>query len=166
MNPTLDKPKLLDLLRAEYAFLERTLTLVPAERRAEPGVEGDWSVKDIVAHLAAWQCRLLGWFAQARRGETPSIPAPGYTPEMIDALNARTAAEDRERPWDDILAEFRESYQRCLALAESLSEAELFAPTGFRGLIEASPWKPIADNTYAHYIEHVEPIRAWLNALR
>ena len=39
MNEKFDKQKMLDLMRVEYEFVERTLALIPAEKMLEPDVQ-------------------------------------------------------------------------------------------------------------------------------
>ncbi|MGH2372075.1 MAG: ClbS/DfsB family four-helix bundle protein [Candidatus Methylomirabilaceae bacterium] len=54
-NKPTNKAELLRFQREGRERWEALLARVPAERIAEPGVKGDRSVKDIVAHLAAWE---------------------------------------------------------------------------------------------------------------
>ena len=41
----------LDALRGGRAAWETLLAQIGADRMMQPGVEGDWSVKDIIAHV-------------------------------------------------------------------------------------------------------------------
>lgn len=162
MHPELDKTKLVDTIRLEYAFFERTLALVPPERIAEAGVEGIFSVKDIVAHLTAWERRLLGWLAQAKRGEAPSFPEPGYTPADTDVINERTYQEDKDRPLDDILADFHTTQAEVLRCIDSFPEEDLLELHRLKGIWIAPPLALIVGNTSDHYREHAATIRRWL----
>jgi hypothetical protein len=50
-------------------------------------VTGDWSIKDIVAHLTAWEERLVAWLEAIAHGTSPELPPwPGNFDE--DATNA------------------------------------------------------------------------------
>jgi len=51
-------------------------TLTP-EQMTRPGALGDWSAKDVLAHLYEWEQMVLGWLAAGQRGQTPSVPARG-----------------------------------------------------------------------------------------
>jgi hypothetical protein len=166
MNEKFDKQKTLDSMRVEYEFVERTLALIPADKMLEPDVQGSWSVKDTLAHLSAWHKRGLDWLATARRGVQPELPEPGYTWEQIDAINDRTYREDKERALDDVLEEFRRTYQQFYAAAEQLSEDELFGRAGLSLMFRDPLFGYIAHNSFFHYREHFEPVRKWMNGIR
>lgn len=48
----MNKPELLSWLQKEIQQWEALLDQIGAERMEQPGVNGDWSMKDMVAHLA------------------------------------------------------------------------------------------------------------------
>ena len=50
-----DKAALLAMIQAGYEQLEVLLATLSPEQMTIPGVNGSWSVKDNLAHLAAWQ---------------------------------------------------------------------------------------------------------------
>ena len=54
------KAELLDWLQEEYQKWEAFIDQVGPAGMDQPGVNGDWSIKDIVAHLMGWN-RYLGW---------------------------------------------------------------------------------------------------------
>ncbi|MDL1896466.1 ClbS/DfsB family four-helix bundle protein, partial [Anaerolineae bacterium CFX7] len=57
-HPT-TKQELLHRIRARHADMEELLSsLEPAQMRA-PELDGGWSVKDSLAHIAAWEKVLL-----------------------------------------------------------------------------------------------------------
>ena len=170
MNEKFDKQKLLDLMGAEYDFVERTLALVPEERLTEPNVEGPWSVKDTIAHLTAWQRRVLIWLGDARRGygeagAHPVQPEPGFSWEEEDAINAQSYEQDFNRSWDGILAEFSSTFEQLYEETEALSESELFAKAGLSLFFRDPLWGYIAYNTFFHYRTHMEPVRLWLRGI-
>ena len=92
----------------------------------------------------------------------PDKPEAGYTWEVVDKLNEKTFQENRERPLNDVQAEYRQAHQEMLAQVQALSEDDITNPQRFswtngRGLV---PY--IAANTYEHYQEHIKQIREWL----
>ena len=70
MSDKMTKERLLATLRAERARWEALLDEVGAARMTEPGVVGSWSMKDLTAHLTAYQ-RPRG---ARMRGELTGIP--------------------------------------------------------------------------------------------
>lgn len=133
-----------DQMRAEHAQLEALLAQISDEQFVQPGAIGEWSVKDILAHLTFWEQRLLAYFNGARE----SLIQPGEEEQAaIDRINAEVFAANRDRPLAEVRAEFDSSYQQTLALADSLS-AEDLADEEFFGLF--------AGDTFEHYREHRE----------
>jgi hypothetical protein len=61
MNSHMNKTQLLDLIQAARADFETLLAGIPEAWMTEPGVEGEWSIKDIIAHIAWASVRVWGW---------------------------------------------------------------------------------------------------------
>jgi hypothetical protein len=53
-KPT-NKEELLIDIHKEWAKLENFLASLTPEQMTQPGAIGDWSPKDVLAHLAGWQ---------------------------------------------------------------------------------------------------------------
>lgn len=158
-----DKLKFLERVKTEYAFLERTLALVPPERTAEGGVCGHWSAKDLVAHLTAWERLTLRWLADAARGIPLKVPDEGFGWEDFDAQNDLYYRRTKDHSLDDILADARRVRAEILALINGLTDEELAGGGRFAGMFIDSPGEAIASNTYEHYGQHITQIREWLN---
>lgn len=158
------KAELFAAIQAERAHLEKLLSLLSDERMCQPALDGQRSVKDLLAHITAWEQRCLGWIEAGLRGETPTRPEPGYAWEDIDRLNERTYLANQHHPLHDVLADSRRSYQQLLALVQALSEEDLTDPDRF-------PWTEgellawyIGANSFEHYHEHGDQIYAWINS--
>jgi len=93
-----------------------------------PGIVGEWSVKDVLAHLTEWQQMVLGWYHAGQAGETPALPAPGFKWSELPALNQAIYEKHLDRPLPAVLEEFRTAYRQVTAWVESLSEEDLFTP--------------------------------------
>jgi hypothetical protein len=101
------------------------------------------------------------WMDKAQHGEKPAMPDVGYTWDEIDRLNADTTARDRDRSLDDILNDFRRTYQDILEDVEALSERNLQSKMGvFRDPV----WQSISANTWEHFHEHALSIRQWMQS--
>ncbi len=154
----LTKPELLQCIRVERDLLEETLARLTPDQMLQPGVDGEWSVKDVLAHISAWERRMLSWLGSHLRGEPPDVPLPWD----VERMNAETYAQVKDKPLADVLEEFRQSYRESLALAESLTEKQL--QTEYTDTWPMGPlWLGVAANTHWHYKEHRESIEAWLN---
>lgn len=130
---------------ARDALLALVASLPPG-RLTEPGVVGDWSVKDVVAHLSAWHELCLGWLETGLRGAPPAVPAPGHTWQTLAQLNDELYLRDRNLPLAIVLDRFRTTDARVRGLLQNLDPNEATTP----GL---HAW--LGPNTLADYITPV-----------
>jgi len=151
MPRPLTKDQLIAETEAEYAALEKFLAALTPQQMVEPGALGEWSVKDVLAHLYEWQRMFFAWYEAGLRGETPPMPAEGYKWNQLPALNHAIYLRHRDLPLDEALRLFRGSHQKTLALVRDLSPEELTQP----GLY---PWQGkhaligfITSNCGSHY---------------
>lgn len=160
MSEALGKDALRPVIRSARAALDERIGALTPEQLTRDGVIEGLSVRDIVAHITAWERRLVAAVEAWQRGETPPWPEAGATLADTDRINDRDFAAGRGRPTGDVLAEARDSYGRVMAMIESLSDLDLtsqdksFRPFPLSLIIRA--------NTDEHYLEHIEQIDAWL----
>ncbi len=162
MPETITKAVLLDNIQNSYNQFEALLVPLGEEQMTIPDVNGPWSIKDNIAHLAAWQGYLLDQLQGVLAGQKPPKFMPGLSTE--DEINERLYQENKDRPLTEAMKDFRDSYQRVLTAVQTMSEESLNAPFPWRK--DSSPvWGSIAGNTYEHYEEHGTIIRRWLEGL-
>ena len=118
--------QLLSASQQEHTALEELLATLTPEQMTQPGVLGEWSVKDVLAHLIEWEQMVLGWYKAGRRGQAPQIPAEGFNWGQLPALNQRIYEKHRGRPLGDVLKQFKASYRSVLKAVQGMSEEELF----------------------------------------
>jgi hypothetical protein len=154
--------RLAGILQAERTRWNALLAQVGAERMEIPGVEGTWSVKELVAHLTwyeravvegARQVLSTGTYVRART-ELAALP--------MDERNDHIAAESRSRPLGDVLAEAEQVFSQLLTMIAACPEELLNEPQRLGLPDDVVPWMLVANNSYAHYREHEQAIRAWL----
>jgi hypothetical protein len=164
MTGTTSKAQLLDDLQAEQAQWEALLRDVGADHMTQPGVGGEWSVKDIVAHLTGWRRRTVARFQAALRHEPqPATIWPAHL-QTDDEINAWMYAADRDRPLDDVLRDSRDVFEQLVAALAAFPEADLLDPSRFPWL-EGEPLSGAA--LFGHFHEEHEPdMRAWLERVR
>ena len=163
-DPT-NKTELLAQLREGRATWEALLAQVAPERLTEAGVEGDWSLKDVIAHIAFYEQRMVKRLQAVARGTTPR-PHPVIKNLDTDDANAWIYAQNENRPLAEVQAEEQATYQQLLAALEPISDADLFTAGRFPWLDGRTLWKTIPGNSYGHYEEHIPPLQAWLAAAR
>lgn len=118
-----------------------------------------WTAKDYLAHLTAWQRRMVRWFEEGAAGIARTGPEPGFTFEQIDGLNERDFLAGRGTPLADVRREFETTADAVEALIASLEDDDLNDPARVPWLgFEAR--HTIAGNTYGHYAEHFAVLEA------
>ncbi len=119
------KAQAVERLERERARLEDLVATLDPEAMLEPGVVGEWSVKDVLAHLADWESHMLAWVAAARRGEHVSGPESGLTWHQLKEFNQGVFERHRHEPLARVLADFRAAHVRFMTLVTAMPEAEM-----------------------------------------
>jgi hypothetical protein len=131
---------LVAMLTATLAAERDLFAMLPPETRDAPRTIGDWSAKDVRAHLAAWratEAHRLESGAYDEPAATPSLDGPA--PESEDVTNARIQAEREGWSWDEVTAAAEASIDHLVAAiratpAETLRTSErLVAGIGSNG---------------------------------
>lgn len=118
----MNKAELLDWLQAEQRQWQAFLDQIGPKRMEQPGVTGDWSMKDIVAHLTDWQPWMISRLKAAQRGEpAPSPPWPAEI-QTDDEINAWIYEANHGRSVRDVLDRTQQGFQQLLAAVEGLPE--------------------------------------------
>jgi len=162
-DPT-TKAGLLERIRSEHRRLETALAGISPENMLRPGVVGEWSIKDILAHISDWEQRFLSWYRAGQRGEVPERPEPGLSWDDLDLLNQRIYEKHRHRSLPDVRAGFDASYQELIAAVEAMSEEELFTAGRFAWTGDYPLLPYLRANADEHYAEHAAQIEAWRRA--
>jgi hypothetical protein len=108
---------LLAQIEAGHADLSRLLGTLSDEEAARPHRLGDWSAKEILAHLIGWEAK--GVEALSAIGEERT---PERAPET-DAFNAASVQDRHGASWAELRAEFDRTNRTLLDLARALPEA-------------------------------------------
>ena len=155
------KAELITQLNSENQAWEALLGAIGEERMDETGVAGAWSIKDVVAHLAAWRRRTVARLEVAGRGQPE--PAPEWPSDLRDddEINSWFHARDRGKSVREVLAESRRVFQELVAAIEKLPDDALDDAGRF-------PWTngaPLTGATlFGHFHEeHEADMRAYLS---
>jgi len=152
------KDKLITKIENEWNTLQAALDGLTEEQMHQPGVVGEWTIKDILAHITAWQTRLITAMFKAEKGFTPDTTEGGKT---VDQMNEKFYREMKERPFDQVWDDLDSSYHQLLGRLEGWKEKDLFDPKRFKWM-QGEPFAVyIAGDSYEHYEEHAAQIREW-----
>ncbi len=152
MSRPLNKAQLNAVIHKEYAALEKFLAPLTPEQLAFTATPGAWAVKDILAHLYAWQQMLFNWYETGLRGETPAVPVPGYKWSQLPALNQQIYDKYCKLTSEEALVLFRESHQNTLQWIETLSETDLITPGLFPWMKNNTLMAYLNSATAVHYV--------------
>ena len=111
---------LVETLRAARATERTVFEAFDAADRDTPPADGEWSPKDIQAHLGAWRRHMSERLAAIREGR-PEPEGGGET----DATNAVIHAERADWPWDRVAADAEASAADLVAEIETADDATL-----------------------------------------
>ena len=67
----MDKSALLNTIQTERTRFEALLAPLSEEQLCSPTLDGGWSIKDIMAHVAEWELICARWLEEFLRGEMP-----------------------------------------------------------------------------------------------
>lgn len=155
-----DKQGILIALREEFDRWEALLSSLSEEQITAPQLADNWSIKDVIAHLRAWQQRSIARLEAALHNRAPEYPAwpAQFDPEAEDQpheLNAWLYAAYRDQPWSSVHADWREGFLHFLELAEAIPEKDLLGEGRYTWL-EGYALFAVLQGSYEHHREHAE----------
>ena len=157
----MDKNEILQNLSSIRKKFIITINSLPEEKILTPGIVGDWSVKDILAHITMWEAELVTLLWQAERGRNPTTAHFGKT--SIDELNNKWYLSMKNRALSQILSDFHGVRKQTERRVMALTNNDLTNPKRFTWLAEKPLWVWIANDSYDHEKEHHENILAWIS---
>jgi hypothetical protein len=148
MQSPVSKPQILQLVRSEADALEALVGGLSDARLAEPGVSGQWSVKDILAHLTWWQLHML----KKLDNQQPPFALPGEDHEdTIVRINGEVYRAHRDQTAAETRAAFLAANRHAQETLSGCTEELLLAHR-----------EDIACDTWDHFAEHRASIEQWL----
>lgn len=147
-------------IRADRAFWRALCDEVGRERMDEPGPMGDWTFRDLAAHLAGWRNLRIAQLEAAGHGaRQPPAPWPA-DPDDYDAINAWIHERNRHRSLDDVLADYGSTFERLATALEGLTDEQLTDADAF----DWTDGTPLIEGDFTSHLhdEHLPGIRAWL----
>lgn len=151
MPRPIDKVHLLAESQKEFESLDEFLSGLELDEATRPGTLGEWSVKDVLAHLYEWQQMFFRWYEAGLRGEKPAVPAEGYKWSQLPALNQKIFESYRDCPLHEIAELLRTSHQKTMALVKTLPGETLTTPGLYPWMNQNTLIAYLAANTSSHY---------------
>lgn len=151
----MDKQTILGQLSGGFAAL---LTAIDGldERAMTTVFYGEWSTKDILAHIAGWHHQMTGAMERMARGEKPTPEGVDFSDS--DGWNARFAAAMAPQSATTVVADLKQSFANYRRAAEAIPADRFGEGKTVNRLIEGSGT--------GHYAEHLPEIEAFRAKVR
>ena len=165
-----NKQQLLTALREEFNRWEALLASLSEAQITTPALPENWSVKDVIAHLRAWQQRSVARLEAAQLDREPAYPRwpAQFDPEAEGQphdLNAWLYQQSRGQPWPSVHADWRAGFLRFIELAAAIPEKDLLNPQKYPWM-EGQPLAGSLQASYEHHQEHAEYLEPLLAQFR
>ncbi len=143
------KTEIEERVRDTHAQLAKALEGLTEEQGTRVGLNPEWSVRDALAHIVAWEIQGANIVSEIQAG---TWKPQRLNKEMIDDFNARAVEERRERSFGEVRDEFDAAHSRMQGLIATLPDE----------IDESSPtYKFIEGVTFRHMAHHAAQIEEW-----
>ena len=158
------------ILTALTEILNRWLILLASlgdDQITSPLHPSEWTVKDIIAHLWAWQQISVARMEAALYDREPEFPEWwhrfGPDPEeQVDRVNAWIYMTNKSKPWMTIYSDWKAQFQLYLDLTRQVPEKDLLEAGRYSWMGKYT----LSDRcmvSLGHHEEHFDSLHAWLN---
>jgi len=160
------KEHILAALREQFDSWEELLASLSEEQITAPHFDYDWSIKDVIAHLWAWQQISIARIEGGLHNREPEFPKwilrLGEDGEdNTDRVNALTFETNHEKPWSEIYQNWKDGFLRFLELGNDISERDLLDGDRYSWL-KGHSLDFILVASYDHHHEHLEKLLEWM----
>ena len=161
-----DNEKILNALGDIFKRWQNLLASLTVEQITAPQLPSAWSIKNVIAHLWAWQQISIARAEAALRHTAPDYPAWrqmfGPDPEdRVDEANAWIYETNRDRSWSDVHAVWQSQFRRYLEILGQIPETDLLDPARYSWM-GGYPLSASVQGSFEHHDEHFDTTLAWL----
>lgn len=129
------------------------------EQLQEPGVNGDWTVKDMMYHISLWEAELVTLLWQVASDKTPTTVH--FTQTHFDQTNQQWYLQGKNRPLEIVRQDFQGVLNQVKRRLEDFSEEDLNSVQRFTWQRENPLWEWIGSDSFQHEPEHTAQVLAW-----
>lgn len=147
----MNRHQLLEKLDSAWIDFEKSYAGLAPARMLMPHVTGEWSVRDIIAHVTWWEQEALKSLPVIRNGGR--IPRYSVAYGGIDAFNAMMTVERSGLTLSEVLDDHDTVHAQLIDYVSAAPEELYVRESRFR--------RRLRFDTYEHYPVHARAIRAW-----
>lgn len=147
----MDRAQLLKRLDKAWVDFKASYAGLAEAELLEPGVTGNWSARDIIAHVTWWEEEALTHLPLILEGGRP----PRYSVKHggIDAFNAQMTEQKKSLSLSEVLQQQGDTHRRLIEYIQRAPAEQFTRETRFRRRLRL--------DTYGHYPKHAQAIRKW-----
>ena len=150
------KEDILTKLAESRRDLHRAIQDLSEEEMTQVQVQGVWTIKDILGHIASWEELCQEPLQRYADGD----PFEAEVTKDYLSLNPVLVSRKHNTPLDTILAEWDAIRQELVAAASKLS-AERWVQSVLFPWGDEGPVAEMLEELYEHELEHVQAIQQW-----
>ncbi len=144
------KEEMIERVRAAHERFTKALDGLTEEQATRAGLNPQWSVKDALAHVTAWEIEGARILSEIQSG---TWEPQKVNKNSIDEFNARAVEQRRESSMSAVRAEFDEAHREMERTILTLLPDEVD---------ESSPaYKYTEGTTFRHHAQHAAQIEEW-----
>lgn len=117
----IDRRETIERYKKEHESLKKLVVSLSEEQVTKPNTVGEWSVKDIVAHLAAWNWEAIDEVERVLKNEA-TWQARYDDKKGESEFNRKEVKKRRGMSWKEVLKDFDDSFWAQIKRMEQLSE--------------------------------------------
>ena len=161
-----NKQQLLDFGEREFNRLMDLVGGLTPDRRDKEYVFDNRTVKDIIAHLLAWQLLEMKWYQEGMDEKKPAIPALGYTFKDAPKLNEKLYQEYKSISWDDLITKLTKTHNQLMNIVNKHTDDELSTKKKYAWTGSTSITCYLASALSSHYVWGIDLIRKHFKELK
>jgi hypothetical protein len=159
------KDHILAALKEQFEHWEELLAGLSEEQIMVRRFDLDWSAKDVIAHLWAWQQISIARMEGGLNDREPELPKwitdIENWEENADRVNAVTYKTNHEKSWLEVHQMWRTGFLRFLDVGHKIPERDLLDGDRFRWL-NGYNLAFVLIASYDHHQEHFEKLQSAL----
>ena len=153
----MDKEEIISRVKTERIRWSDIVAQMDDDMMLKSGVEGHWSVKDILAHVVWYEREIVGVLRER------SLVGSDLWALPLDERNAAVYEETKSMTLEEVRAESAGVFPQLLEQLEALPEDAFGDASYFPGMpIDWEPWFIIAGSTFNHYLDHTQSLKQLL----
>ena len=162
------KRELLERMRAGREEWDALIAQIPETTLTRPVLTGGWSVKDLIAHVAAYEKWTAAQIRAANEDRAPSdmelygVEERPSDPEGwdLDRQNAAIYAQYKNMPLSEVMAFSGAAFGDLVAAIEMVSDEDIARPGAQPWAGDAALLEIVPGQCYAHYEQHIDDLKS------